>query len=70
MVSGPDLSERIEREFTKHGWTQFRKGRGTLYERPLSPRIRDRMVHPKKATIVKRKGGLGTLRRLLSRWFV
>lgn len=70
MASRPDLSERIEREFTKQGWTQVKKGRGLLYERPLSPKMYDRMVHPKKATLTKRNRGLRAVKRLFSRWFM
>jgi hypothetical protein len=70
MASRPDLDERIEKEFTKHGWTQVRKGRGMLYERPLSPRARERMVHPKKVTLAKKNRGLDAVKHLFSRWFM
>jgi hypothetical protein len=69
-TSNNDLNERIEREFTKHGWKQIRKGKTTFYERPLSKRTYERMVHPRKVTISKRKGSIQAVKRLINRWFL
>jgi hypothetical protein len=70
MASQYDLGARIQEDFTKHGWTQFKKGRGTLYERPLSMRYYNSMVHPKKSTISRRTGRFKAVKRLFSRWFM
>jgi hypothetical protein len=69
-MSSFNLDEHLERELTKSGWKQVKKGSVSFYERPLSKRTYERMVHPRKAGISKRKRGMQAVKRLINRWFL
>ncbi len=59
------LDKQLERDFTKHGWRRVSQGQTAFYERPLSKGIYERMVHPRKVTISKRKRGVQAMKRFL-----
>jgi hypothetical protein len=60
------LDEQIERDFTKHDWKRVSEGQTAFYERPLSRRTYELMVHLRKVTISKRKkGGMQAMKRFL-----
>ncbi len=69
-MSSFNLDERLERELTKSGWKQVKKEAVSFYERPLSKQTYERMVHPKKATISRRRKSLQAVKRLINRWFL
>jgi hypothetical protein len=61
------LDKQIQRDFTKHGWRRVSEGQTAFYERPLSTGTYERMIHPKKVTILGRSWK-GVMDRLLVRF--
>ena len=62
-MSSFNLDEHLEKELKKSGWKQVKKGSVSFYERPLSKRTYERMVHPRKVTVSKRNKGIQAVKR-------